>query len=143
RFVVEPCVRYALIESTSSGLYLQRVRGCAFDVGVVTNITREHLDFHGTIQKNRRAKARLFEMLDPARDKGLEVKPMAILNRDDVSYEVLKPYCNVPILDYGFDQAAAVRAVDVQLDAYSTRFRAIMPGAEVDNEPQLVARFNV
>jgi UDP-N-acetylmuramoyl-L-alanyl-D-glutamate--2,6-diaminopimelate ligase len=143
RWLVETDVRYAVIETTSIGLELQRVRGCAFDVGVVTNITHEHLDFHGTIQKYRRAKARLFEMLDPARDKGLEVKPMAILNRDDVSYEVLKPYCNVPILDYGFDQAAAVRAVDVQLDAYSTRFRAIMPDAEVDIETQLVGRFNV
>lgn len=143
RRMVEADVRYAVIEATSHGLELQRVRGCAFDVGVVTNITHEHLDFHGTIEKYRRAKARLFEMLDPARDKGLGIQPIAILNRDDVSYEVLKPYCNVPVLDYGFDKAAAIRAVDVQLDAYSTRFRAIMPGAEVDIETQLVGRFNV
>ncbi len=143
RRMIEADVRYAVIEATSHGLELQRVRGCAFDVGVVTNITHEHLDFHGTIEKYRRAKARLFEMLDPARDKGLGIQPIAILNRDDVSYEVLRPYCNVPILDYGFDQAAAVRAVDVQLDAYGTRFRAILPGAEIAIETQLVGRFNV
>ncbi len=87
--------------------------------------------------------ARLFEMLDPARDKGLGIQPIAILNRDDGSYEVLKPYCKVPILDYGIDQAAAVRAVNVRLDAYSTRFRAILPGAEIDIETQLVGHFNV
>jgi len=122
---------------------LQRVRGCAFDVGVVTNITHEHLDFHGTIEDYRRAKAQLFEMLDPARDKGQKIQPIAILNRDDVSYEVLKPYCAVPILDYGIDQAAAVRAVDVRLEGHSTRFRALLPGAEIIIETRLVGRFNI
>src|SRR5215471_6706748 len=107
RRTVDADVRYAVIEATSHGLALQRVRGCAFDIGVVTNITHEHLDFHGTIENYRRAKAQLFEMLDPAHDKGLGIQPVAILNRDDVSYEILKPYCRVPILDYGFDGAAA------------------------------------
>ncbi len=143
RRVVDADVKYAVIEATSHGLALQRVRGCAFDVGVVTNITHEHLDFHGTIENYRRAKAQLFEMLDPVRDKGLGIQPIAILNRDDASYEVLKPHCAVPILDYGFHQAAAVRAVDVQLQANSTRFRALVPGAEIDVETQLVGRFNV
>jgi len=143
RRTLDTNLRYAVIEATSHGLELQRVRGCAFDIGVVTNITHEHLDFHGTLEKYRRAKARLFEMLDPARDKGLGIRPIAILNRDDGSYEVLKPYCNVPILDYGFDQAAAVRAVDVKLDTYFTRFRTILPDAEIEIETQLVGRFNV
>src|SRR5713101_10167367 len=84
RRMVENEVRYAIIEATSHGLELQRVRGCAFDIGLVTNITHEHLDFHGTIENYRRAKAQLFEMLDPARDKGLGIQPIAILNRDDV-----------------------------------------------------------
>jgi len=141
--MVDAGVSHAVIEATSHGLELQRTRGCAFDVGVVTNITHEHLDFHRTIENYRRSKARLFEMLDPARDKGLGIRPIAILNRDDVSYEVLKPYCNVPVLDYGFDPAAAVRAVNVRLDAHSTRFRAILPGAEIDIETQLVGHFNV
>jgi UDP-N-acetylmuramoyl-L-alanyl-D-glutamate--2,6-diaminopimelate ligase len=143
RRMVETDVKYAVIEATSHGLELQRVRGCAFDMGVVTNITHEHLDFHGTIENYRRAKARLFEMLDPSRDKGLGIKPVAILNRDDVSYEVLKPYCSVPVLDYGLDQSATIRATDVQLDATNTRFRAILPNAEISIETQLVGQFNV
>ena len=143
RRMLDAGVTHAVIEATSHGLELQRVHGCAFDVAVVTNITHEHLDFHKTPENYRRAKARLFEMLAPARDKGLGIQPIAILNRDDSSYEVLKPYCRVPILDYGFDQSAAVRAVDVQLHAYSTRFRAILPGVEIDIETRLVGRFNV
>ena len=143
RRMVETDVKYAVIEATSHGLELQRVRGCAFDIGVVTNITHEHLDFHGTIENYRRAKAKLFEMLDPSRDKGLGIKSIAILNRDDVSYEILKPYCSVPLLDYGLDKSAAIRAADVQLDANCTHFRAILPGAEINIETQLVGHFNV
>src|SRR5437868_1142612 len=134
---------HAVIESTSHGLELHRVSGCYFDVGVMTNITHEHLDFHKTMEAYLRAKARLFESLDPMRDKGLGVRPAAILNRDDVSYEVLKPYCRVPIVDYGIDSPAAVRAVDLQLRASSTQFRAILPDTEVNIETQLVGNFNV
>jgi UDP-N-acetylmuramoyl-L-alanyl-D-glutamate--2,6-diaminopimelate ligase len=143
RRMLDEHVTHAVVEATSHGLELQRVRGCAFDVGVVTNITHEHLDFHKTIDAYRRAKARLFEMLDSSRDKGLGIKSVAVLNRDDVSYDVLRPYCHVPILDYGIDTPAAVRAVDVQLQAYSTRFRALLPDAEVQIETQLVGRFNI
>ncbi|HKV59007.1 MAG TPA: UDP-N-acetylmuramoyl-L-alanyl-D-glutamate--2,6-diaminopimelate ligase [Ktedonobacteraceae bacterium] len=143
RRMVDEGITHAVIEATSHGLELQRVRGCAFDVGVVTNITQEHLEFHKTLENYRRAKARLFEMLDPARDKGCGARPAAILNRDDVSYEILRPYCRVPIIDYAIDQPAAIRAVDVRLDASRTRFRAILPDTEVDIETQLVGRFNV
>jgi UDP-N-acetylmuramoyl-L-alanyl-D-glutamate--2,6-diaminopimelate ligase len=135
-------VTHAVIEATSHGLELQRVRGCNFDIGVVTNITHEHLDFHKTLAAYRRAKARLFEMLDPQRSKGIN-HPVAILNRDDSSYEILKPYCRVPILDYGIDTAASVRAVDLQLSANSTSFRVLFPDAECYVETPLVGRFNV
>jgi UDP-N-acetylmuramoyl-L-alanyl-D-glutamate--2,6-diaminopimelate ligase len=136
-------VTHAIVETTSHGLELQRVRGCNFDVGVVTNITHEHLDFHKSIENYRRAKARLFEMLDPDRDKGIGIRPAAILNRDDVSYEILKPYCRVPIVDYGIDHPCSVRAVDVQLHAHSTSFRVLFPGTEILIETHLVGRFNV
>ena len=143
RKMVDSNLQYAVIEATSHGLELQRVRGCAFDIGIVTNITHEHLDFHGTIENYRRAKARLFEMLDPSRDKGLGTRSFAILNRDDVSYEILKPYCRVPVLDYGLDRSAMVRAVDLNLHATRTHFRAILPDAEINIETQLVGQFNV
>ena len=143
RQMVDASVTHAIIEATSHGLALQRVQGCAFDVGVVTNITQEHLDFHKTLDAYRRAKARLFEMLDPEQNKGIGSRPVAVLNRDDSSYEILKPYCRVPILDYGLDTPASVRAVDVQLQAHETRFRVVLPDAEQVIETQLVGRFNV
>lgn len=143
RCALDEGVTHAVVESTSHGLELHRVTGCKFDIGVMTNLTREHLDFHKTMEAYLRAKARLFESLDPARDKGLGVRPAAILNRDDVSYNVLRAYCRVPVLDYGIDKSAAVRAVDVQLHAHSTRFHLILPTTEMMVETQLVGRFNV
>ncbi len=143
RRMLDGGVTHAIIEATSHGLELQRVRGCNFDVGVVTNITHEHLDFHKSIENYRRAKARLFEMLDPTQDKGTGIHPAAILNRDDVSYDVLKPYCRVPIFDYGIEYPCSVRAVDIQLNAHSTRFRVLLPNAEMQIETRLVGRFNV
>ncbi|GAC1640719.1 MAG: UDP-N-acetylmuramoyl-L-alanyl-D-glutamate--2,6-diaminopimelate ligase [Ktedonobacteraceae bacterium] len=143
RQMVDADVTHAVIEATSHGLALQRVHGCAFDVGVVTNITHEHLDFHKSLDAYRRAKAHLFEMLSPTRNKGTGSRSVAILNRDDTSYDILKPYCRVPILDYGFDTSASVRAVDVQLQAHSTRFLVVLPDAEQSIETQLVGRFNV
>jgi UDP-N-acetylmuramoyl-L-alanyl-D-glutamate--2,6-diaminopimelate ligase len=143
RSLLDEGMTHAVIEATSHGLELQRVRGCAFDIGVVTNITHEHLDFHKTLANYRRAKARLFEMLDAGRDKGLGIRPVAILNRDDSSYEILKPYCAVPVLDYGIDMPAMIRAVDVLTGAAGTRFRVILPDAETRIETRLIGKFNV
>jgi UDP-N-acetylmuramoyl-L-alanyl-D-glutamate--2,6-diaminopimelate ligase len=55
----------------------------------------------------------------------------------------LRPYCQVPILDYGLDVQAMIHAVDVHLNANSTRFRVILPDAELSIETQLVGRFNI
>jgi UDP-N-acetylmuramoyl-L-alanyl-D-glutamate--2,6-diaminopimelate ligase len=143
RQMLDAGVTHAVIEATSHGLALQKVHGCEFDLGVVTNITHEHLDFHKTIEEYQKAKAQLFAMLDPTRDKGSGCNPTAVLNRDDSSFEVLKPYCRVPILDYAIEAKAAIRAIDVELNARNTRFLLITPDAEIQVESSLVGRFNV
>jgi UDP-N-acetylmuramoyl-L-alanyl-D-glutamate--2,6-diaminopimelate ligase len=72
-------VTHCVIETTSHGLALNRVDGVDYDVAVVTNITHEHLDLHGTRAAYRAAKARLFEMA-----------PTHVLNADDAySFELL------------------------------------------------------
>jgi UDP-N-acetylmuramoyl-L-alanyl-D-glutamate--2,6-diaminopimelate ligase len=136
-------VRYAAIETSSHGLALHRVTGIVYDVGIVTNITSEHLEFHGTVEQYRRDKARLFEGLDPAAEKGLGVQKAAILNRDDSSYDYLLPFCRVPITSYAIDHQADVRAVDLELSGAASRFRVVTPGGEVEIETPLIGRFNV
>ena len=87
--MVEANVDIALLETTSHGLAQHRATACDFDIGIVTNITHEHLDIHGgSLDAYRAAKASLFESLATAADKG--ISKTAILNCDDWSFEYLK-----------------------------------------------------
>src|SRR5262249_1100409 len=62
----------------------------------------------------------------------------------DASYEYLKPFCRAPIISYGIDSPADVRAEDVVLGANGTRFRTVLPdGTAFDVQTPLVGRFNV
>jgi UDP-N-acetylmuramoyl-L-alanyl-D-glutamate--2,6-diaminopimelate ligase len=141
--MVRQGVRYAVVETSSHGLALHRVGAMVYDVGIVTNITSEHLEFHGTVEQYRRDKARLFEGLDPTAEKGLGAQKAAILNRDDSSYDYLLPFCRVPVVTYAIEQAADVRAVDLDLSGAASRFRVVTPASEAQIETSLIGRFNV
>lgn len=139
-------VQTAIVETTSSGLELKRVWGVEYDVAVITNITSEHLEVHGTLEKYRRAKAMLFEAVDPNREKALPQTPprVCVLNSDDSSFEYLKPFCRAPILSYGIERASMVMATDVQLGVDGTRFTLRLPdGAAHEIRTPLVGKFNV
>jgi UDP-N-acetylmuramyl-tripeptide synthetase len=77
-----------LLEVTSHGLAQRRVTACDFDVAIVTNITHEHLDVHGSLVEYRLAKAMLFESLATAALKGMP--KTAVLNCDDWSFDYLR-----------------------------------------------------
>jgi UDP-N-acetylmuramoyl-L-alanyl-D-glutamate--2,6-diaminopimelate ligase len=78
-----------VLETTSHGLAQQRVTGIEFDLAVVTNITHEHLDFHGSYEAYRDAKAMLFRSLTTARQGAKTQRKTAVLNADDSSYAYL------------------------------------------------------
>jgi UDP-N-acetylmuramoyl-L-alanyl-D-glutamate--2,6-diaminopimelate ligase len=78
----------AVLEVTSHGLAQHRVTGCEFDVAVVTNITHEHLDYHGSYQAYQDAKAMLFRGLMRGERKPGAPKT-SVLNRDDGSFGLL------------------------------------------------------
>ena len=118
RRMADAGVECAVVETTSSGLALHRVWGVAYDLAVITNITSEHLEVHGTLEAYRRAKAMLFEAVDPV----APPKPVAfsaprgcVLNADDSSYTYLKEFCRAPITTYGVEAEADVRASDLDL----------------------------
>lgn len=148
--MAEAGVRCAILETTSSGLALYRVEGVAYDVAVVTNITSEHLEFHGTKEAYWRAKAMLFEAIDPALTKPSVTPPppkACVLNADDSSYPYLRDFCRAPIVTYGFSQASAdasVRAERVELRSDGSRFDVRLPdGTTFTVETPLVADYNV
>jgi UDP-N-acetylmuramoyl-L-alanyl-D-glutamate--2,6-diaminopimelate ligase len=132
---------WAVLETSSHALALERVGGCAFDVAILTNLSPEHLDFHESFGAYRAAKARLFAELD--RHPAKAVARFAVLNADDPSAEHFRRACRAPILTYGADRPADVRAFDLRLEPDRTAFRIATPSGERELETGLVGRFNV
>ncbi len=83
-------IEYCVLETTSHGLHQGRVFACDFDIAAVTNVTHEHLDYHGNYQNYLQAKGKLFEMLAQTPAKEIGNLRMAVLNKDDESYAYLK-----------------------------------------------------
>src|SRR5690606_31411537 len=139
----EARVDWAVLEATSHGLALHRLDECAFDVGVVTNITHEHLEFHGTIEEYRRAKARLLE-----RVAGRGPRPYpggVVLNRDDEGARAIAEAAGTAqVLWFSAKGAPAdLQADDVQLAADGTSFRLRTPRGSVPVRLNLIGAYNV
>ncbi len=102
-------VDYAVLESTSHGLAQHRVTACEYDVAVVTNITHEHLDYHGSYEAYREAKARLFRALATSFRKP-DAPKVSVLNADDSSFSYLRDIPADLQLTYGLDTPCEVTA---------------------------------
>lgn len=146
RQMVEAGIEICLLETTSHGLAQHRVTACDFDIAIVTNITHEHLDFHGSLEGYRAAKAMLFESLATAADKGYPKR--AILNCDDWSFEYLKAKLaatGTPWLGYSVDDhpQATLTARQVVYLPHKTCFTIRRGRKELVVETALVGDYNV
>lgn len=142
--MVEAGCTHAVIEATSHGLALHRLDDCEFDIAVLTNLSEDHLDFHGTMQAYRAAKARLFSMLDAPTAK--RVRRHAVLNADDPEWQFFARATRAEKVTYALDnEDADVRADDVMLWPDGATFAMNMgeDGDEVEASLQLPGRFNV
>jgi UDP-N-acetylmuramoyl-L-alanyl-D-glutamate--2,6-diaminopimelate ligase len=140
--------RRAVVEATSHALDQDRLTGCELDVAVVTRVTHEHLEYHGTYERYLAAKARLIDLLraDPRHPKIERVPKEAVLNADDQSFDFLAARARavgVPVIRYGLHAEAEVRALDVQSDGWATRCRVMSPWGEGNLTLQLPGSFNV
>jgi UDP-N-acetylmuramoyl-L-alanyl-D-glutamate--2,6-diaminopimelate ligase len=125
-----------VLEVSSHSLELRRVHGVTFQFAVFTNLTRDHLDFHGDMDAYFAAKQRLFSHhLDP--------KGRAILNAEDDRSEALRAISPAPVWTYGIDCAADVQAHDVELSLEGSRFQVRSPAGDFEIQSALVGRFNV
>lgn len=141
--MAEAGLTHALLETTSHGWAQHRVDACAFDIGVVTNITHEHLDEHGSYENYRAAKGRLFASLSETPVKPQGNPRLAVLNRDDASYAYLAEIAQVRQAAYGFTEQAQVRPLDVQRTPAGLRFTAVGPGFRFPVSCSLVGDFNI
>jgi UDP-N-acetylmuramoyl-L-alanyl-D-glutamate--2,6-diaminopimelate ligase len=107
--MVENGLTHCVLEMTSHGLAQGRLNGVDVDVAVLTNLTHEHLDYHGSFENYRAAKGRLFEMLDQSyRKPGLQ--KITIVNNDDPNQKFFKAYEADDKWDYGIRWQADFQA---------------------------------
>jgi UDP-N-acetylmuramoyl-L-alanyl-D-glutamate--2,6-diaminopimelate ligase len=121
-----------VMEATSHGLAQARTRGVEFDVGILTNLTSEHLEFHGSWENYRAAKALLFRQV-----------PMSILNADDPSLAYFQAAAGGRVLTYALDSEADVRASEVDARANGTAFSVTAGGWSGRVALHLPGSFNV
>ncbi len=129
------------MEVSSHGLAQGRVNGTRFGVALLTNLSRDHLDYHGDMERYGAAKARLFDW------PGLKY---AVLNLDDAFGAELatKLGCGgVQTVGYTLDGAAAASSLRVEgrslrVDATGIRFQAVTPWGRVDIRSPMLGRFN-
>jgi len=137
REMADASCRRAVLEVSSHSLALQRVHGLEFKVAVFTNLTRDHLDFHGDMDGYFAAKRTLFEKL-------LRPDGHAILNLDDDRAAELRRVSRGRVWTYSLeDPKADLFAEDLRLGLDRTRLRARTPAGVLELESALVGRFNV
>jgi UDP-N-acetylmuramoyl-L-alanyl-D-glutamate--2,6-diaminopimelate ligase len=127
------------MEVSSHALALSRVDGLEFDVAVFTNLTQDHLDFHGTLDEYRRAKRRLFELL------AASPKPRrtAVVNADDPAGAAMVAGLEVPVLPFGLGPRARVRAVEHTSDLGGIRMTVDTPRGRLALASPLIGEHNV
>lgn len=138
--VREQC-SHAVMEVSSHALELGRVRGLDFDVAVFTNLTQDHLDFHGTMEEYKRAKGLLFAQLGSAIH--FDRLKFAVLNADDQASSYFREITAAQVLTYGIRNEADIVASDISLTAQGVSFTVKYEGEEVPINLSLPALFNV
>jgi len=134
--------RQAVMEVSSHGIDQQRVAGLRFGVAVFTNLTRDHLDYHETLESYFAVKMRLFTGGTGP------VPPVSVVNLDDPYGAQLaaKLTAEVPatrVVTFGESPAAQVRAENVVLKFKNSSFRLVWPGGTLDVDSPLIGRYNV
>lgn len=128
-----------MMEVSSHGLELGRVIGTDFDIVGFTNLTHDHLDFHGTFENYARAKGLLFAQLGQmaSRDK------VAVLNADDPHSKLYETMTGARVITYAIDEMADVTASDIVQTLSDTSFRLNYQGDSLPVTVQFIGRFNV
>jgi UDP-N-acetylmuramoyl-L-alanyl-D-glutamate--2,6-diaminopimelate ligase len=137
RQMVDAGCRRAVLEVSSHSLSLDRVRGLEFRVAVFTNLTRDHLDFHGDMDRYFAAKRLLF-------DTQLKSEGHAVINLDDDRSAELRQASRGTVWTYSVqDEAADLHVRRMQLSLEGTRLDLATPVGPLEIETTLIGRFNV
>ncbi len=142
RKMVEAGLTHCILEATSHGLSQHRVAACEFDLGVLTNVTHEHLDFHGSYAAYREAKGRLISGLSESPVKPGAPENLAVLNRDDEAYRYMNRLAKVRSITYGLHKGAEFQGIDFQSGPDGLRMAVKRDGEKTDLNTSMVGGYN-
>ena len=141
--MVEAGLTHCILEATSHGLAQHRISACEFDVAVVTNITHEHLDYHGSYEAYFDAKASLFRSLDRNKEKSNGPVKTAVLNMDDRSYDLLQREVNARQVTYARNTRADFCAQEISSSREGLAFKISSARGDVSVHSPLIGEYNV
>jgi len=139
RDMLEGGVRHMVMEVSSQGLDQRRVDGCQFDVGVFTNLSPEHLDYHETLANYYCSKERFFTQV-LARSEKKQVR--AIINQDDPMGKCLLEKIRVPHLSFGIADGD-IHAQHISLSPEGISAELCMPASTLAIRSPLLGTFNL
>jgi UDP-N-acetylmuramyl-tripeptide synthetase len=138
-FIDEGC-RAVVMEVSSHAAAQGRTGGLEFDTGIFTNISRDHMDYHGSLKNYIEAKETFVRTLNtPDRVKG---PGMLIYNIDDVNVRRVGERFTGPKISFGTSEEASFRCEDLAADLSGTNFRIAASGFDLPVEMQLLGRFS-
>ncbi len=130
--MVKENVEYVVMEVSSHSLVLDRVVGCNFDIGIFTNLTQDHLDFHKTMENYINAKSQLFKMCR-----------LGIINIDNNYSDYIKDMATCDIITFGIDNNANFKAENVRLCQNGVYFDVNIDSKSIDFFVPIPGKFNV
>ncbi|MFN3491870.1 MAG: UDP-N-acetylmuramoyl-L-alanyl-D-glutamate--2,6-diaminopimelate ligase, partial [Anaerolineales bacterium] len=145
--MVEAGLTHVVLETTSHGWAQHRIDACEFDIAVLTNITHEHLDEHGSYENYLAAKARLFESLEWTKEKKQGNPRLAVINRDDEkSFGFLNESIKTNKINYGLNESANVQAENIEYTPAGIKFDVSFNNlrvAKLDNQEDRIEKIRV
>ena len=130
--MVEGKADCVIMEVSSHALELERVRGCSFDVGVFTNLTQDHLDFHKTMENYLNAKAKLFD-----------ISNKGVVNYDDDGGKKIVAQKSCDILKVGFDESSDLWVDNVSITSRGDKFDVHYKGEVYPMTVAIPGKFSV
>ena len=133
-------VSHVIMEVSSHAIHQYRVEGCHFDIGVFTNCTSDHLDYHKTIDHYFESKASLFTHF---LRKSMKPNPLALINLDDPKGQAVWERLPLHKMSYGFEGERDISAKDIHTSITGLSAIAITPKGNFPIRSPLMGEFNL
>ncbi|MGH1366539.1 MAG: UDP-N-acetylmuramoyl-L-alanyl-D-glutamate--2,6-diaminopimelate ligase [Calditrichia bacterium] len=134
--MVDAGTDYCAMEVSSHGIDFHRVYGLEYEVGIFTNLSPDHLDYHLTMENYRDTKLRFFETLQASNQWG-------IVNADDPLADMFADAAGANVLRFGLNSGADVVAENIDMSINATRFDVQTPSGRLQITSKLIGEYNV